>query len=118
MILITGGLGYIGSHANKELNKKGYETLTVDNLIYGHKEFAKWGKSEICDLSDIEGMKKIFTKYPIKAVMHFAAFCYVGESVEDPSIYYHNNVAETLKLLEGMIKANCLNFIFSLSSEN
>ncbi len=115
MIVITGGLGYIGSHANKELNKKGYETLTVDNLIYGHKEFDKWGKSEFCDLSDLEGMKKIFNNYPIKAVMHFAAFAYVGESMEDPRKYYDNNMVNTLNLLKLMLENDVKHFIFSSS---
>lgn len=115
MILITGGLGYIGPHANKELNKKGYETLSVDNLIYGHKEFAKWGKFEFCDLSDTEGMKKIFSRYPIKAVMHFAAFTYVGESMEDPQKYYDNNMVNTLNLLKLMLETNVKYFIFSSS---
>ena len=85
MILIVGGAGYIGAHVNKELNINGYETLVLDNLSYGHEDFVKWGKFEQADIGNIEELRKIFTKYDITAVMHFAAFTYVGESVEDPS---------------------------------
>ena len=115
MILVTGGLGYIGSHVNKELNKRGYETVIVDNLVCGHKEFAKWGIFEFCDLSNIEGMRKIFSKYPISAVMHFAAFAYVGESMKDPQKYYFNNLVNTLNLLKIMREYRVNNFIFSSS---
>jgi len=87
----------------------------VDNLIYGHKEFDKWGKSEFCDLSDLEGMKKIFNNYPIKAVMHFAAFAYVGESMEDPQKYYDNNMVNSLNLLKLMLENEVKHFIFSSS---
>lgn len=116
MILITGGAGYIGSHVNKLLSLKGHETLMLDNLIYGHKEFAKWGTFIKADLKDVEGLRQLFKKYPIEAVMHFAAFTYVGESVKDPERYYINNVSNALNLLQVMLEFNVKYFINSSSS--
>ena len=112
-ILIVGGAGYIGSHANKALSKKGYKTVVFDNLSRGHKEFVKWGKFFKGDLADKKQLEACFKKYPIKAVMHFSAFAYVGESVEEPAKYYINNVANTLNLLEVMRAHNVKHFIFS-----
>lgn len=113
MILIVGGAGYIGSHLNKEINKRGYETVIFDNLSYGHEEFVKWGTFERGDLGNIDDIKSILNKYPIEAVMHFAAFTYVGESVKDPQKYYLNNVKNTLNLLQAMLEENVKQFIFS-----
>lgn len=112
-ILVVGGAGYIGSHACKELHNKGYNPIVFDNLIYGHKEFAKWGEFVLGDLNNPEQLRLTFQKYKIEAVMHFAAFAYVGESVEHPMKYYTNNVAATLNLLNVMIEANVKHFIFS-----
>jgi len=113
MILIVGGAGYIGSHLNKEISKKGIKTVIFDNLSYGHKDFIKWGIFEQGDLSNIEDIRSVFRKYPIEAVMHFAAFTYVGESVEDPQKYYMNNVKNTLNLLQVMLEENVNYFVFS-----
>lgn len=113
MILIVGGAGYIGSHLNKEMNEKGYETVVFDNLSYGHEEFVKWGIFERGDLSNIDDIKRVFNKYDIDAVMHFAAFTYVGESVEDPQKYYSNNVKNTLNLLQVMLEEDVKHFVFS-----
>jgi len=113
MILIVGGAGYIGSHINKELFKRGQKTLVLDNLIYGHKEAVKWGEFVEADLNNEEELRAVFTKYSIEAVMHFAAFAYVGESVTDPKKYYQNNVANTLNLLNIMLEFKVKNFIFS-----
>ncbi|MEM2538330.1 MAG: UDP-glucose 4-epimerase GalE [Candidatus Methanomethylicia archaeon] len=113
MILLVGGAGYIGSHANKLLTQKGYKTLVFDNLIYGHKEAVKWGEFILGDLNDIKQLRLLFGKYKIEAVMHFAAFAYVGESVENPEKYYVNNISNTLNLLQVMREFNCKNFIFS-----
>lgn len=113
MILIVGGAGYIGSHLNKEISKKGYETVVFDNLSYGHKDFVKWGAFEQGDLGNIEEIKEVFKKYNVEAVMHFAAFTYVGESVEDPQKYYINNVKNTLNLLQVMLEENVKHFVFS-----
>jgi UDP-glucose 4-epimerase len=113
MILIVGGAGYIGSHLNKEINKKGIKTVIFDNLSYGHRDFVKWGTFERGDLGNIDDIRAVFKKYPIEAVMHFAAFTYVGESVEDPQKYYTNNVKNTLNLLQVMLEENVKYFVFS-----
>ena len=113
MILIVGGAGYIGSHLNKEISKKGIKTVIFDNLSYGHRDFIKWGTFEQGDLGNIEDIRSVFRKYPIEAVMHFAAFTYVGESVEDPQKYYMNNVKNTLNLLQVMLEENVKYFVFS-----
>jgi UDP-glucose 4-epimerase len=113
MILIVGGAGYIGSHVNKLLHENGEKTLVLDNLSYGHKDFVKWGEFVKGDLSDIDLLTNIFEKYNIDAVMHFAAFTYVGESVEDPQKYYVNNLKNTLNLLGVMKNFKVNKFIFS-----
>jgi UDP-glucose 4-epimerase len=113
MILVVGGAGYIGSHINKELNKQGYKTVVFDNLVKGHKEAVKYGELFVGDLSDKDQIREVFKKYPIDAVMHFAAFIEVGESVKDPQKYYLNNVKNTLNLLEVMIENNVKKIIFS-----
>lgn len=113
MILIVGGAGYIGAHINKILNKNGYETVVFDNLSYGHEEFVKWGAFEKGDLGSIENIRSIFRNYPITAVLHFAAFTYVGESVEDPQEYYRNNVCNTLNLLQVMLEFGVKRMVFS-----
>jgi len=113
MILVAGGAGYIGSHINKLLNERGYRTVVFDNLVYGHREFVRWGEFVLGDLSDIEQIRLTFRKYPVKAVMYFAAFAYVGESVEDPQKYYINNVANTLNILRVMREFDVKYFIFS-----
>lgn len=113
MILVTGGAGYIGSHINKELNKQGYETVVIDNLSYGHEDFVKWGALERVDLSNSREIRKVFQNYPIDAVMHFAAFTYVGESVEDPQKYYLNNLRNTLNLLKVMMEFEVEKIVFS-----
>ena len=113
MILVVGGAGYIGSHINKMLNQNGYETVVFDNLVYGHKEAVKWGCLEIGDLNDKARLEEVFTKYDIDAVFHFAAYAYVGESVTNPSKYYNNNVANTLNLLDVMVKHDVKYIVFS-----
>lgn len=113
MILIAGGAGYIGSHTNKLLNERGYRTVVFDNLVYGHREFVRWGEFFKGDLSNPVEIRECFRKYPVHAVMHFSAFAYVGESVENPSKYYFNNVVNTLNLLEVMREFGVRYFIFS-----
>ncbi len=113
MILIVGGAGYIGSHINKKLSQQGYETVVFDNLSFGHTDFVKWGIFHGGDLSDIDNIREVFKKYPIDAVMHFAAFTYVGESVEDPQKYYLNNLRNTLNLLQVMLEEEVKYFVFS-----
>ncbi len=112
-ILIVGGAGYIGSHMCKYLHNKKMSPIVLDNLSYGHREAVKWGRLYEGELDDQDLLTEIFNKHDIKAVMHFAAFCYVGESVTDPLKYYQNNVAATLGLLKGMLKHKIKHFIFS-----
>lgn len=113
MILIIGGAGYIGAHVNKLLNEKGYDTLVLDDLSHGYEDFVKWGELIVGDLGDKNLLDSIFKEYDIKAVMHFAAFINVGESVLNPKKYYKNNVINTYNLLESMIKNKVDKFIFS-----
>ncbi|WP_048751806.1 NAD-dependent epimerase/dehydratase family protein, partial [Crocosphaera watsonii] len=115
-ILVTGGAGYIGSHAVLSLQKAGYNVIVYDNLSYGHPEIVQDVlKVELIvgDTNDRTLLDQIFSSRNITAVMHFAAFIAVGESVRDPAIYYQNNVAGTLTLLEAMIAANIKKFVFS-----
>ena len=112
-ILVCGGAGYIGSHINKQLHKEGYETIVFDNLIYGHKEAVKWGKLVVGDLKNVDEIEAVFKNNQIDAVFHFAAYAYVGESVDHPEKYYYNNVANTLNLLHVMMKYGCNKIIFS-----
>jgi len=113
MILIAGGAGYIGSHANKVLHNSGYESFVYDNLSTGNIEAVKWGQFIEGDLGDISNLALVFENYPIEAVIHFAASAYVGESVIDPEAYYINNVANTLNLLKCMRDYDCKKIIFS-----
>lgn len=112
-ILVCGGAGYIGSHVNKFLNRKGYETVVFDNLVYGHREAVKWGTFVKGDLSSEEDIESVFQQHEIDAVFHFAAYAYVGESVTEPEKYYYNNVANTLNLLKVMRQHGCNKIIFS-----
>lgn len=112
-ILICGGAGYIGSHVNKSLNGKGHETVVLDNLSRGHREAVKWGTFEQGDLLQEKDLERVFQKHEIEAVMHFAAFAYVGESMGRPEEYYENNVAGTLNLLKAMRRHGCDKLVFS-----
>lgn len=112
-ILVTGGAGYIGSHACKALAKAGYTPVTYDNLVHGHEWAVKWGPLETGDISDRNRLEAVIKQYQPKAVMHFAAYAYVGESVKDPGKYYRNNVAGTLTLLEAMRDLGVDKLIFS-----
>lgn len=112
-ILVCGGAGYIGSHINRQLNREGYDTIVFDNLIYGHREAVKWGTFVEGDLANESDIEEVFDKYDIDAVFHFAAYAYVGESVDEPEKYYYNNVVNTLNLLKVMRRHNCNRIIFS-----
>lgn len=113
-ILVMGGAGYIGSHTVKHLLDNGYEVVVADNLIYGHEEAVDGrAKFELADLADVESLKKIFAQYKIDAVIHFAAFTYVGESVVNPQKYYQNNVVGTINLLNAMLEAKVKKIVFS-----
>ena len=113
MILITGGAGYIGSHVNKALNKAGYETVVLDNLIKGFEDFVKWGVFVEGDYGDEELLNRIFKEYDIEAVMHFGAYISVAESVECPKAYLENNYEKTLTLIKAMKDNGVKNLIFS-----
>lgn len=115
MVLICGGAGYIGSHVNKLLSNRGYETVVFDSLIYGHREAVKWGTFIQGDLKNISDIEDVFQSHPIEAVLHFAAFAYVGESVKEPEKYYYNNIVNTLNLLQVMRKYGCRKIVFSSS---
>lgn len=112
-ILVAGGAGYIGSHTAKELARSGYEPVVLDNLCHGHRWAVRWGSLETVDLADLEGLRNVFKKYRIGAVIHFAAFAYVGESMNAPSEYFRNNVVNTLNLLDQMREHGVSNIVFS-----
>ncbi|MEM8828192.1 MAG: UDP-glucose 4-epimerase GalE [Cyanobacteria bacterium P01_G01_bin.19] len=115
-ILVTGGAGYIGSHAASALKKAGYEVIILDNLSYGHREIVDdvlQVKLIVGDTSDRDVLDRLFTTYKIDAVMHFAAYIAVGESVKEPGKYYRNNVASTLNLLEAMLAHGINKIVFS-----
>jgi len=113
MILIAGGAGYIGSHCSLDMTRAGYECVVLDNLSEGHAEALQTENFCKADLSNIEDIREVFRKFPIKAVIHFAASCYVGESATNPKKYYRNNVVNTLNLLEVMLENNVKNIVFS-----
>lgn len=112
-VLVTGGAGYIGSHACKALAKAGYLPVTLDNLVYGHEWAVKWGPLVKADLADAAALSDTFGTWRPAAVLHFAAFAYVGESVTAPGKYYRNNVAGTLNLLDAMLRHDCRHLVFS-----
>ena len=112
-ILVTGGAGYIGSHCCKALYEDGYEPVCYDNLSTGHADFAKWGPLVVGDIRDTTKLSEELKSHNIFAVMHFAAFSSVGESVADPQKYYQNNLVGTLSLLEAMRACGCFKLVFS-----
>jgi UDP-arabinose 4-epimerase len=112
-ILVTGGAGYIGSHVCKALAQAGYVPVTFDNLVFGHPWAVRWGPLVEGDILDRAALDKAFREFKPAAVMHFAAFAYVGESVTNPGKYYRNNVAGSLTLLEAMRDASCTQIVFS-----
>jgi UDP-arabinose 4-epimerase len=99
-VLVTGGAGFVGSHACKALAGHGFLPVTYDNLSYGHEDSVRWGPLERGDIGDRARLDQVMTEHRPAAVMHFAAFIAVGESVEDPGRYYRNNVAGSLNLME------------------
>jgi len=115
-VLVTGGAGYIGSHTVKLLNEKGYDVVVFDNLSRGHIEsLERTTAFENIDLLNHTELKKLIAKYSIDAVIHFAAFAYVGESFEKPDLYYVNNVAGSLNLLNALKESRIKKFVFSSS---
>jgi UDP-glucose 4-epimerase len=112
-VLVVGGAGYIGSHMVKDLLDTGYGVITLDDLSTGHRELVPGGEFIEGGLADQVLLEKLFSTHKISAVMHFAAFSLVGESVEKPLKYYRNNMAATTELLDSMIRHNVKRFIFS-----
>jgi len=116
MILVTGGAGYIGSHTIKELLRDGREVVALDNLSAGHRELVLCKELVEGDLADLNLLRETFRHYPIRAVVHFAAFTAVGESVQNPQKYYQNNVISGLTLLRAMVEADVKTIVFSSSA--
>jgi UDP-arabinose 4-epimerase len=112
-ILVTGGAGYIGSQACKELAQAGYQPVAFDNLCYGHRDLVRWGPLVEGDILDRAALDAALHQYRPSAVMHFAAFAFVGESVTDPGKYYRNNLVGSLTLLEAMRDAGVQQLVFS-----
>lgn len=112
-ILVTGGAGFVGSHACKALAQAGHEPIVFDSLVTGHADAVRWGPLVKCDLLDSDNLDAAFKAHKPDMVMHFAAYAYVGESVSSPAKYYRNNVCGSLNLLDSMIKHGVSSIVFS-----
>jgi UDP-arabinose 4-epimerase len=112
-VLVTGGAGYIGSHACKALADAGYVPVTYDNLSRGHRHAVRWGPLVEGDIADRAAVVTALSTHQVCAVLHFAAFAYVGESTSDPALYYRNNVTGTLSLLDAMREVDVNRIVFS-----
>jgi UDP-glucose-4-epimerase GalE len=112
-VLVTGGAGYIGSHAAKALDGSGYRVIVYDNLTAGHRASVKYGALVEGDIANVDCLRDALRRYDVFAVMHFAAFLDVGESVRDPVRYYRNNVSGALSVLEAMAAESVKHFVFS-----
>lgn len=112
-ILVTGGAGYIGSHACKALKAAGFIPVTYDNLSTGWADAVKFGPLEQGDLNDRDRLDEVFAKHAPLAVMHFGALSDVGQSMREPGLYWHNNASGSLALIEAMVAAGCSRMVFS-----
>ena len=112
-VLVAGGAGFVGAHTCKALAGAGFLPVVLDNLSTGHRQFVRWGPLVQADLRDNAKVAETIRQHACVAVLHFAAFAYVGESVSEPAKYYENNVAGTLSLLAGMRMAECDALVFS-----
>ena len=112
-VLVTGGAGYVGSHCCKAFAQNGWEVVVYDNLSRGWADLVKWGDLIEGDILDGEALDAAFARVKPDAVAHFAAYAYVGESVEDPSLYYRNNTLGSLSLMDAMVRAQVDKLIFS-----
>lgn len=112
-VLVTGGAGYIGSHTCKALARAGYLPVTYDSLEHGHRWAVRWGPLVAGDLADSDLLRRTLAEYNIGAVVHFAGYCYVGESMTDPAKYFRNNTVNSLALLEAMRAAGTARIVFS-----
>jgi UDP-glucose-4-epimerase GalE len=111
--MVTGGAGYIGSHTCKALANAGFTPVTLDNLVYGHRHAVKWGPFIEGDLADRALLERVMREHSVQAVIHFAAYAYVGESMQQPGKYFANNVVNTLNLLDAMHNAGVQHIVFS-----
>lgn len=114
-VLVTGGAGYIGSHAARALALRGHVPICYDNLVYGHRWAVRSGPLIEGDIADRDHLTEVLRNYGISAIMHFAAFAYVGESVTNPRRYFENNVTKSLVLLDAAVDAGVRYFVFSSS---
>lgn len=112
-VLVTGGAGYIGSHACKALARAGHVPVTFDNLAHGHRRAVQWGPLVEGDLLDADGLRRVLREHAIESVMHFAALTFVGESMTKPGAYFRHNVGGTLALLDAAVDAGVSHFVFS-----
>jgi UDP-glucose-4-epimerase GalE len=112
-VLVAGGAGYIGSHACKALAAAGYVPVTFDNLEHGHEELVRWGPIIRADITDRARLDIVLDEFQPVAIMHFAAYTFVGESVADPRKYYRNNVVGALTLFEAAVAAGVRSVVFS-----
>lgn len=112
-VLVTGGAGYIGSHACKALAARGFEPITYDNLSRGNRWAVKWGPLEIGDIADEKRVREVIDLHQPVAVIHFAAFAYVGESVENPNLYYQNNLCGSAAMLRAITRSKSIPVVFS-----
>lgn len=112
-VLVTGGAGYIGSHACKALRAAGYTPVTYDNLSTGWADAVQFGPLERGELTDRARLDRVFETYRPRAILHFAALSQVGESMRDPGLYWHNNVAGSLSLMQAAVAAGCRDIVFS-----
>lgn len=112
-ILVTGGAGYIGSHAVKLFRSRGHDVWIYDNLVYGHRQSVPADRLVIADLGETHRLDQLFVEERIEAVVHFAAYALVGESVQQPAKYWHNNVVNTLNLLDCCRRHGVQRFVFS-----
>jgi len=112
-ILVTGGAGYIGSHTVRALLARGHSPVVIDNLAYGHREAVPAERLVVADLTDTASVERVVAENRVEAVIHFAAFAYVGESVTNPAKYYANNLVASLNLLETCRRTGIAKFVFS-----
>lgn len=114
-ILVTVGAGYIGSHVCKALSAAGFQPVVYDSLVRGHRAAVKWGALEVGDIRDVSCLTAVFRRYQPEAVLHFAASCYVGESMLQPADYFETNLTGSIQLLRVMLEQGVKNIVFSSS---
>jgi UDP-arabinose 4-epimerase len=114
-VMVTGGAGFIGSHACKQLSAEGFHPVVFDNLSTGHRAAVRWGPLVEGDILDTAALTAALQRHGVAAIVHFAASAYVGESMTDPGKYYRNNAAGTLSVLEAALAAGVVGIVFSSS---